>query len=181
MSNAALFASKTDPELIKFENQISDENRMYMMKTIGLDCSNQATWNHWLEDGKQVLVGHSIPRALISGDEDGVFPAQSAQTLKRRFEIPDAEFHMLEGVGHIPMLERGEEVAQIIMDFLCLSSGVLECLDRHSRNSSGSERVLSGPERQLSEVDRQSIDADEKSIDAYPYLTARATMEELKQ
>ena len=155
---------------------------------------------------------------------------------------------MLEGVGHIPMLERGEEVAQIVMDFLCFSSGGLLCLTRQSsepeggRQSSEPERGRSNSVRLLKELQgsrqsvaesrgrcnslrlldsqggrqfveprgrsnslrplkelqgsRQSVefgrgrsssvngvldDGDDKSIDAYPYLTARVKLEELKK
>lgn len=101
---------------------------MYAMRTIGLDCSNQTTWDHWLDDGKAVLVGHNIPRTLVSGDEDGVFSLESARKLKQRFEIADEHYHVSGETGHLPMLERGEEVAQIVADFLCNSSEVLECI-----------------------------------------------------
>ena len=128
-SNAALFSSSTDPELIRSENSITDLNRMYTMRTIGLDCSNQATWDHWLQDGRQVLVGSDVPRVLISGDQDGVFNLDSSKLLKEHFEIADEHYHVVEGVGHIPMLERGEEVSQIVVNFLYQT---LKCIKQDS-------------------------------------------------
>lgn len=119
-----------DPELVRFENSIADTNRMYTMKTIGLDVSSQASWDRWLEDGRQVLAGKDIPCLLISGDEDGLFSVESAKKLRLRFEMPKEAHLVLEGVGHIPMLERGEEVGQLLIDFLCKSSGTLGVVKR---------------------------------------------------
>lgn len=99
------------------------------MRTIGIDCSNQTTWTRWLGDGRQVLIGNNIPRALISGDQDGVFNLKSSEDLKKWFEIPDEAYHVIEGVGNVPMLERGEEVVQIMVDFLCHQSSSLHCLE----------------------------------------------------
>ena len=124
-SNAALFAPNADPELIRFENCITDTNRMYTMRTIGVDTSSQASWDRWLDEGKEVLVGNNIPRVLIAGEEDGVFNPGNCKKLKEKFEIADECYHVLEGAGHLPMLETPEEVSRILIDFLC--SGELQC------------------------------------------------------
>ena len=68
-------------------------------------------------------------------DEDGVFSLDSAKTLKQPFEISDKNFHVVEGVGHIPMLERGEEVGRIVEEFLCSHSLVVEGHERHRNES----------------------------------------------
>lgn len=122
-SNAAMFAPETDPDLIHFENSISDTNRMYTMRTIGRDCSDQDRWDGWLEEGRGALLTEpepgAIPRVLIMGSEDGCFSRDSAEALKQLFRIPDERFHLVEGAGHIPMLEGGgEEVYRILKDFL---------------------------------------------------------------
>lgn len=72
-------------------------------------------------------MGSDVPRVLISGDQDGVFDLDSSKTLKQHFEIANEHYHVVEGVGHIPMLERGKEVSQIVVNFLCQS---LMCLVR---------------------------------------------------
>lgn len=95
------------------------------MKTIGQDVSSQALWDRWLEDGRQVITGGGVPSLLISGDEDGVFSVASAEKLRRSFEMPKEAHHVLEGVGHIPMLEQGEKVGQLILDFFCNNSETL--------------------------------------------------------
>ena len=56
--------------------------------------------------------------------------------MKTLFEIPDDQYHVIEGVGHIPMLEKGEEVGQILIDFLCLNSG-LEAVFRGEEDKGG--------------------------------------------
>ena len=57
---------------------------------------------------------------------------------------------------------------KVVLDFLCLSSGVLEVLDRHS----------TGFEGQPSELGRQqSCNSDARSIDPFPDFTSRATVE----
>ena len=99
---------------------------MYTMRTIGVDTSKQSSWDGWLEGGKEALVGHEIPRALIAGEEDGIFSVDSCKKLKRMFDIPDESFHIVKGSGHLPMLEKPEEVSQILRDFLC--SGALQCI-----------------------------------------------------
>ena len=101
------------------------------MKTIGLDCCNQATWDRWLQDGKETLVGSNVPCALISGEEDNVFNLERSKKLKDMFEVPDSNYHVIKGVGHLPMLERGDEVAEIVKNFLFYhSSKMLKVIER---------------------------------------------------
>lgn len=77
---------------------------------------------------------NKIPCALIVGEHDGVFSLESSMRLKEMMEIPDKMYHVIEGVGHLPMLEKGEEVMAIVQDFLCNYSGSLECVDRTNKN-----------------------------------------------
>ena len=114
-----MFAPETDPDLIRFENSISDTNRMYAMRTIGKDCSNQERWDGWLEEARGALMEQDIPCVLIMGSEDSCFSQDAARALKQLFQIPDERFHLVEGAGHIPMLEgSGKEVYRILKDFL---------------------------------------------------------------
>lgn len=133
-SNAILFASTADLELIRFENSIADTNRMYMMRTVGLDNSSQAMWDRWLDEGKEALVGNNIPRVLVEGEEDGIFSLESCEKLKKRFEIADDCYHVLEGTGHLPMLDRAEEVSRILIDFLCSGLQALQCVGTKDKN-----------------------------------------------
>ena len=129
-SNAALFTPKTDPTLITFENTHSNNNRMYVMKVIGNDCSSQESWSEWLEKGKQALKAAKIPRMLISGDSDGIFSVESVTQVKDLFEVPDNSFHIVKEAGHLPMLEKPEEVVQVVRTFLCNQTTCLLCIPK---------------------------------------------------
>ena len=129
-SNAALFTPKTDLALIQFENTHSNNNRMYVMKVLGNDCSSQETWEEWLEKGKQALKAAKIPRMLIGGDSDGIFSIDNVTKAKDLLEVPDECFHIVKESGHLPMLEQPEEVARIIKTFLCNHTTCLLCIQK---------------------------------------------------
>ena len=100
---------------------------MYAMHTIGIDCSDQATWDHWFGDSRVASLRNKIRCGLIA---DGIFSLTSTQKLKEMMEIPDELYHVIKGVGHLPVQEKGDEVLAILQDFLCNFSGGLVCMDR---------------------------------------------------
>ena len=103
---------------------------MYVMKVVGNDCSSQESWSEWLEKGKQALKVAKIPRMLISGDCDGVFSVESVTKVKDLLEVPDDSFHIVKEAGHLPMLEKPEEVVQVIRTFLCNHTTSLLCIPK---------------------------------------------------
>ena len=107
---------------------------MYAMRTIGIDCSDQATWDRWFGDGREAILRNKIPCGLIAGEDDGIFSLESTQKLKEMMEIPNKLYHVIKGVGHLPMLEKGDEVLAILQDFLCNYSGGLVCMDRPAKS-----------------------------------------------
>ena len=115
-SNAAVFTPNSDPTLVAFENDINSRNPMFMMKVQGKDCSDQARWNGWLAEGKDGLSGE-VPVTMICGSGDGVFSVESCRQLATLLEIEDDHFHVVEGVGHMSMLEKPDQVNGIIADF----------------------------------------------------------------
>ena len=115
-SNAAIFTAHTDPELIRFENAISNNNRMYMMKVIGQDCSDQALFDGWLEEGKEGLEG--LPAMLLVGDDDGLFPVEDCREVVQFLGIPETHFHVVCNSGHLLMLDQPEEVNRHIKEFV---------------------------------------------------------------
>ena len=106
---------------------MSDNNRMYVMKVIGTDCSKQEVWEKWLEDARRVLSGSGIATTLICGDSDGVFSLENCEKLKSFLEIPEDCFHIIKDAGHLAMLEKPVEVNRIVLKFLadlsCLKTG----------------------------------------------------------
>ena len=62
----------------------------------------------------------SVPSLVIWGEEDGLLPATMAATFDR--EINDIRSVMLKNIGHLPMEEAVNNVADRIIAF-CMASG----------------------------------------------------------
>jgi poly(3-hydroxyalkanoate) depolymerase len=57
------------------------------------------------------------PTLVLSGDDDPIVPLANGRILARR--IPDARLHVVPGGGHLFLLERPAEVADLVATFLC--------------------------------------------------------------
>ena len=121
-SNANLFTPQTSRDLIAFENAVSDHNRMYVMKVIGRDCSNQALWSSWIDEGKDA-VGGEVPIGLMCGEGDGVFTVAQCQEASRYLNVPEDRFESVPNAGHLFMLEEPEKVTSFIKSFVEQFSG----------------------------------------------------------
>ncbi len=64
----------------------------------------------------EVVDAITVPTLLVHGTADRVVPYVASARLAGR--KPDWDFQTLEGVGHIPMLERPDEVTKLISEFL---------------------------------------------------------------
>ena len=117
-SNATIFTAETDPNLIAFENSISDNNRMYAMKVLGKDCSDSVRWNTWLQEAKEVVVSKKLPVIIVAGERDGIYPPDTCQALAKSFELSDECFHIVPGVGHLVMLEKPDIFTEIVKEFI---------------------------------------------------------------
>lgn len=60
-----------------------------------------------------------VPTLILSGREDRQFSWESAEEASHR--VPQAQFGVIEGAGHFPMVERPTETARRILEFLDLS------------------------------------------------------------
>ena len=67
---------------------------------------------------KTKLPHIKVPVLLISGASDPVCPASFARSLHE--QIPDSTLHILDRSKHLTFLEKHEEVAKLLSDFLCL-------------------------------------------------------------
>jgi len=56
------------------------------------------------------------PTRVVCGTEDALTPYKYSTFLTER--IAGAKLHLVEGAGHMVMVEKGEEVAQVISDWL---------------------------------------------------------------
>lgn len=66
------------------------------------------------------LSNVAVPTVVIHGADDQIMPPEAAETLAA--EIPGAEIHLLEGVGHVPTITRPVETAAIIEAFIKANS-----------------------------------------------------------
>ena len=85
---------------------------------------NRATWAGTMRQ-EAAIAGHNLPARLgdirtptlvIHGDEDGLLASERGRALADG--IPDARLLALPGIGHLPWVERPEEVIGAIVDFL---------------------------------------------------------------
>ena len=58
---------------------------------------------------------HSLPALLIHGDNDRIVPVESSRRLAKR--LPNAELHVLAGLGHVPICTEAAQVAALIDGF----------------------------------------------------------------
>ena len=86
------------------------------------------------------LTAAKIPRMMITGDSDGTFSVESVRNVTSILEIPEDCFHIVKDAGHLPMLEKPDEVAEIFRTFL---SNHTTCM--RETNLSKDEAVESTP------------------------------------
>jgi pimeloyl-ACP methyl ester carboxylesterase len=65
---------------------------------------------------EQLLNGVPIPTLIVWGTGDRVLHVSGAKILKRA--MPKAEVAVMNGVGHLPMIEKPKETAKLYLDFL---------------------------------------------------------------
>jgi pimeloyl-ACP methyl ester carboxylesterase len=111
------------PELVgpAFRDQLDDAMTMRIAE---LEQDNRATWQgamrHWAAAGPHDLTDQlgriQSPTLVIHGDADDIVSFDRAEALVAG--IPDVQLLTLEGVGHLPWVERPGLVAPAIIDFL---------------------------------------------------------------
>jgi pimeloyl-ACP methyl ester carboxylesterase len=69
----------------------------------------------WVEEGAPV-ERLEAPALVIHGDEDRIVPIANGRSLAAR--VPNAELVVLEGRGHVPMLEEPEAFSKLVCGFL---------------------------------------------------------------
>jgi pimeloyl-ACP methyl ester carboxylesterase len=57
-----------------------------------------------------------VPTLVVASDNDQLIPLESSRIIAR--EIPDARLTVMPGAGHIPFIERPEEAAGVVLDFV---------------------------------------------------------------
>lgn len=64
------------------------------------------------EDSMSILSSFDFPVVLIHGDADALIPLEKAQEIKEA--LPDAKLVILQGAGHLPMMELPGETADAL-------------------------------------------------------------------
>lgn len=83
-----------------------------------MEVAARLGWNPHLYDPKLASRLHRarVPALLIWGERDGFIPAERAD---RWLELlPDARLEVIAGCGHLPILERPDEMARLTLRFL---------------------------------------------------------------
>lgn len=88
------------------------------MKVILSDTSNQELWDSCISAGARVLVSADIPRVLIGGEGDRLFPPDRVAALQKLLEVPDESCHVIKEAGHLIMLEQPDKVLDILSNFI---------------------------------------------------------------
>lgn len=106
------FHPDTDPEFIKQERAISDQNSMAMMKA--------------LFQGMEIDVGDELskidlPVLVINGEADQLTPVVGGKAIAEA--LPQAEFILVDKASHLVMMEQHEEVNRMIDYFLTGNRG----------------------------------------------------------
>ena len=67
-------------------------------------------------DATSLLAQINVPTLILAGTADALIPPAESENMAAT--IPHARLHLLEGVGHLPSLERAEEVSRIMRAWL---------------------------------------------------------------
>lgn len=101
------FHSETDPDLVKKERGISDQNPMYMMKQLIKGMAEIPAMD---------LSKIHIPVLIIQGAADGLTPIDGANELCE--QLKSSKLVIVEKASHLVMIEQPNEVNQLIEQFI---------------------------------------------------------------
>jgi pimeloyl-ACP methyl ester carboxylesterase len=75
-------------------------------------------WDPYLHNPKLRKRLHRVtqPTLVVRGEADRLVPAAHAETFAA--ELPGARLHVLAGAGHLAPLERPDDIARLVIDFL---------------------------------------------------------------
>jgi len=102
-----LYEPGTDPELIA---QASKDRELTPIETGALDWRAADRF-----DRMQDLRGIQVPALIVAGTNDALTPTKYAQYLAAT--IPDSELRVIEGAGHMLVMERTAELSKAIAEF----------------------------------------------------------------
>jgi len=124
----------------------------------------------------------SVPALCVAGEFDGSTPPALVRALKAL--VPGAQYREIAGAGHLPCLQRPDELAGLILDFLRENAGTAasEGESRYERGLAVRKRTLGEAYVNASLANQSEFDADFQrfitegawgSVWARPNLTPR--------
>jgi poly(3-hydroxyalkanoate) depolymerase len=97
------------------------------------------------------------PTLVLAGDDDPIIPLSNGRILSEC--IPDARLHIVLGGGHLFLLERPAEIAQLVAEFLGIEGGAVHDAGAHpkafQRNSSQGD-LARGKSRRVARNDQHN-------------------------
>ena len=99
-----LYEQGADPVLIA---EASKQRELTPIETAGTDWKAADRF-----DRMHDLRNIGVPALIVAGTQDALTPAKYAQYLAA--EIPNSQLHILEGAGHMLVVERAVEIASLI-------------------------------------------------------------------
>ena len=102
------YSSGVDPRIKELAVQQMAETRQAVLYSDFLACDEF--------DVMERVNKIQVPTLLISGSADRMTPPNRSEYL--RDQIEGAQLHIVEGVGHMVMIERPDEVAGLLSEFL---------------------------------------------------------------
>ena len=101
-----LYEQGTDPDLV---TESSKHRELTPIETAGTDWRAANCFDR-MQDLRKIRV----PALIVAGTQDALTPAKYAQFLAA--EIPNSQLHILEGAGHMLVMERAVEIAGLLSE-----------------------------------------------------------------
>ena len=90
--------------------------RLDMVRAYGVDRFLAHTQAAMERPDRSALLDGRRPTLVLGASHDKVFPPASLQTWAST--LPDAQFRLIEGAGHLAPMEKPEQVAQTLADWV---------------------------------------------------------------
>lgn len=100
----------------------------------------------------------SVPTLCVAGEFDGSTPPALVRTLAGL--VPGAQYREMANTGHLPCLQRPDELADLILGFLRENQSAPESDDRYARGMAVRKRTLGEAHVAAAEANKTEFDAD---------------------
>ena len=110
---SGVLTKTTDPQLRRW---IHEQHRLYFSRFSDRDSLIAGFTVSTSNDVSYFAHSIKAPVLLIAGDEDDITPVSAQRRVQ--FLFPNAELHVVDGVGHLMHYEKPVEVAALIRKFL---------------------------------------------------------------